>query len=568
MPTERRRRISLGGRNADSIVSAPPVVEGLGSSFSVQSEPKAIHSGTHIRLHHRREPRQNSLKKSSPHSSRQIQEVKSKEDPPLSRKSSLPKRQSSRKSRKHSSRKCEKLVSTCPITVVSGETSKISLNSQQLLRRRKADSIKSSVKIPRNNITIVITDIQGSTHLWEEDASAMKEALILHDSIIRKCYATHSGYEITTEGDSFQLAFQHPIDAFSFCLQTQIDLYNANWSDTILRLENAKLDKRNFLNGLRVRMSLHHGATMSSIHPETKRIFYSGETVVIAKCLVDICHGGQILTTSETFRQVSGMAERYLGSPQVLDCGAHIVGQELCKSLLQLVPKRLAFQYFNHRGIQKKEFAQKEEGRRFPPLKSKRKMGIDFLHAPYVNDFVTLLFMNTTVVRENLANSAKEKNSALLAMKVRSLLRDFNSPGYECQEENGCWMIAFHSMPFAVSFGLKVVQWLDRGSGAPFKVKVGIHAGYFTSMGPHAITGRADYFGPIVNRAARLATAAELSQVLVGVAIENNEKGENGVPDLRDVEVRFLRKEKFKGVSKEIAVYSCHKRNDVLSRSR
>ena len=69
--------------------------------------------------------------------------------------------------------------------------------------------LKANVKIPQGKVSIVITDIQGSTMMWEQDPSAMKDALDVHDAIVRKCYVKQSGYEITTEGDSFHLAFHH-----------------------------------------------------------------------------------------------------------------------------------------------------------------------------------------------------------------------------------------------------------------------------------------------------------------------------------------------------------------------
>ena len=82
--------------------------------------------------------------------------------------------------------------------LTTGGTVGASLTSQELLCRRKSNSVKSAVKVPSGSITIVVTDVKNSTGLWERDPSAMKKALNLHDAIIRKCYSKHSGYEITT----------------------------------------------------------------------------------------------------------------------------------------------------------------------------------------------------------------------------------------------------------------------------------------------------------------------------------------------------------------------------------
>jgi Adenylate and Guanylate cyclase catalytic domain len=53
---------------------------------------------------------------------------------------------------------------------------------------------------PENMAAIVLTDVQGSTSLWEADPKAMRSALNTHDEIIRGLRADHGGYEIDTEG--------------------------------------------------------------------------------------------------------------------------------------------------------------------------------------------------------------------------------------------------------------------------------------------------------------------------------------------------------------------------------
>ena len=69
--------------------------------------------------------------------------------------------------------------------------------------------------------TLVLTDIEGSTELWEWDASVMMEAQALHDRIIRSQLAQFCGYEVATEGDAFLLVFHEPADAVSWAVATQ-----------------------------------------------------------------------------------------------------------------------------------------------------------------------------------------------------------------------------------------------------------------------------------------------------------------------------------------------------------
>ena len=79
--------------------------------------------------------------------------------------------------------------------------------------RPSAMNKAKDMRYPEGDVTIVFTDVQGSTSLWEACPSDMKKALDIHDMILRQCYTDHHGYEITTEGDAFNLAFQHPVDA-------------------------------------------------------------------------------------------------------------------------------------------------------------------------------------------------------------------------------------------------------------------------------------------------------------------------------------------------------------------
>ena len=41
----------------------------------------------------------------------------------------------------------------------------------------------------------------------------MQRALDTHDTVLRALLARYYGYEVTTEGDSFTMAFHDPVDA-------------------------------------------------------------------------------------------------------------------------------------------------------------------------------------------------------------------------------------------------------------------------------------------------------------------------------------------------------------------
>ena len=50
-----------------------------------------------------------------------------------------------------------------------------------------------TVPPPTGTVTFLFTDIEGSTRLWERDASAMQTALARHDEILRGAIEGHGG---------------------------------------------------------------------------------------------------------------------------------------------------------------------------------------------------------------------------------------------------------------------------------------------------------------------------------------------------------------------------------------
>ena len=74
------------------------------------------------------------------------------------------------------------------------------------------------------DVTLVLTDVEGSTELWEWDADVTSAAIALHDRLLRSYMGRFYGYEVTTEGDAFLVAFHDPFDAAAWCLTVQLAL--------------------------------------------------------------------------------------------------------------------------------------------------------------------------------------------------------------------------------------------------------------------------------------------------------------------------------------------------------
>ncbi|KAG2497707.1 hypothetical protein HYH03_004444 [Edaphochlamys debaryana] len=82
---------------------------------------------------------------------------------------------------------------------------------------------------------IAVTDIEGSTSLWEALPEAVLDrALRTHHCVVRTTSSRYRGYESATEGDSFILAFATPAAAASFAVALQQELLEAEWPAELL----------------------------------------------------------------------------------------------------------------------------------------------------------------------------------------------------------------------------------------------------------------------------------------------------------------------------------------------
>jgi predicted ATPase/class 3 adenylate cyclase len=90
-------------------------------------------------------------------------------------------------------------------------------NSRLLLARRglRRDSrVMDTSAQPTGTVTLVFTDIEGSTRLLIELGEVgYREALARHREVVREAFGRHGGYEVDTQGDSFFYAFASAIGA-------------------------------------------------------------------------------------------------------------------------------------------------------------------------------------------------------------------------------------------------------------------------------------------------------------------------------------------------------------------
>ncbi|KAE9308306.1 hypothetical protein PF008_g21003, partial [Phytophthora fragariae] len=157
------------------------------------------------------------------------------------------------------------------------------------------------VEAPTRRPIFVVTDIEGSSRLWAGNSQAMAEAQSIHDDLLRQQLPRFRGYEITTAGDSFQLAFHCVRDAIGWCVSVQEKLLKAPWPAALLKYDNAArvydIWTRLVFNGLRVRMAIHDGddRLVCSRHPTTGKMTYLGLSEMMAREMSEMGRGGQIV---------------------------------------------------------------------------------------------------------------------------------------------------------------------------------------------------------------------------------------------------------------------------------
>ena len=151
------------------------------------------------------------------------------------------------------------------------------------------------VKPPSGTVTLLFTDIEGSTKLLQRADELYADLLDDHRVIMRAALRSHDGYEVDTEGDAFFVAFASASDAAAAAADAQRALAEHSWPGD---------------HEVRVRMGLHTG------EPRLVDRAYVGLDVHRAARVMSAGHGGQVVLSQST--------RKALGDDwPVLDLGEH-----------------------------------------------------------------------------------------------------------------------------------------------------------------------------------------------------------------------------------------------------
>ncbi|MFZ0832717.1 MAG: adenylate/guanylate cyclase domain-containing protein, partial [Mycobacterium sp.] len=159
---------------------------------------------------------------------------------------------------------------------------------------------------PSGTVTFLLTDLEGSTRLWEQDPEAMRAAMVRHDEILEDAIATNRGFLFARMGDGMAAAFATAKDAISAAASFQQALAQQPWHTS---------------TPLQARIGLH---TDEAVVVNDN---YASQPVNRCSRLMSAAYGGQIVISGATEALVrdelpTGMLLVDLGEHRLRDLGS------------------------------------------------------------------------------------------------------------------------------------------------------------------------------------------------------------------------------------------------------
>jgi class 3 adenylate cyclase/WD40 repeat protein/tRNA A-37 threonylcarbamoyl transferase component Bud32 len=135
--------------------------------------------------------------------------------------------------------------------------------------------------LPTGVLTFCLSDIEGSTAIWDSEPAAMAEALVRHDELIADCVESHGGRFLKSvrEGDATVSVFDTASHALEAALAASCALAHEPWPGAL---------------GISVRFGLHTGEA------QRRDVDYYGPTLNLAARLREQADGGQVFLSSVT----------------------------------------------------------------------------------------------------------------------------------------------------------------------------------------------------------------------------------------------------------------------------
>jgi class 3 adenylate cyclase len=173
--------------------------------------------------------------------------------------------------------KAAKRYGIVPVGFIAGQ-----LSSERELGRR---SSREPVVLPSGFVTLMLTDIEGSTALVQRLGDGYGELLDGVRALLEDTVLGSGGHVVETRADEFFAVFEPPAAALQAAVAVQRALRERAWVDDL---------------EVRVRVGIHSG------YPTIRADNYIGIAVHTAARICDAAHGGQILVSGDVRTAASG----------------------------------------------------------------------------------------------------------------------------------------------------------------------------------------------------------------------------------------------------------------------
>jgi class 3 adenylate cyclase len=171
--------------------------------------------------------------------------------------------------------KAAKRFGIVPVGFITGQ-----LQSERELGRKGEPQ-----NLPTGFVTLLFTDVEGSTGLLHQLGDGYAELLDRVREVIAGSASERAGHIVETRADELFAAFEHPASAVDAAIAMQRALRGASWPNGV---------------DVRVRIGIHSG------YPKRAAPNYVGMAVHTASRVCGAAHGGQILASGDTRTALRG----------------------------------------------------------------------------------------------------------------------------------------------------------------------------------------------------------------------------------------------------------------------
>jgi len=143
--------------------------------------------------------------------------------------------------------------------------------------------------LPTGTVTLMFTDIEGSTVLQERLKERWRWVLETHNALLRQCFERFHGFEVKNLGDGFLVAFTNAKEAIECAIALQQAIAQQDWGEEV--------------GELKVRVGMDTGEPFIIVDAQSRPDYY-GVTVSRARQICEAGYGGQILISHATWQAV------------------------------------------------------------------------------------------------------------------------------------------------------------------------------------------------------------------------------------------------------------------------